>query len=231
MIELDPKFQELMKSRKPNALLTDFVKRQMFVEQEQLKYLAENFFEPKFTKEQANDPQYWFENGYEILRRYSTTTLIGVSKKGSGELITIDGRHLKPNNEGKYPQFKTYNEIYIPRFWTDGYSVYSMRGNTCEVHALDLDDKYFAKEENENILERIVNLLNFGDTMEDGFENLSWIGDNAGCIILRGDEPFLEVRGWGYLTGRLGMTGEDAALVQDAFARYCVTAMGKKKEN
>ena len=25
MIELDPKFQELMKSRKPNALLTDFV--------------------------------------------------------------------------------------------------------------------------------------------------------------------------------------------------------------
>lgn len=39
MIELDPKFQELMKSRKPNALLTDFVKRQMFVEQEQLNIL------------------------------------------------------------------------------------------------------------------------------------------------------------------------------------------------
>ena len=106
-----------------------------------------------------------------------------------------------------------------------------MRGNTCEVHALDLDDKYFANGENDSILERVVNLLNFGASIEDGFENLSWMGDNAGCIILMSDEPFLEVRGWCYLTGRLGMTGEDAALVQDAFARYCVTAMGKKKES
>lgn len=231
MLELDPKFVALMKAKKPNGLMTEFFKCWTFIEQEQLKYLAENFFEPKFTKEQAADPQYWFENDYEILRRYQSTILIGVSQRGSGEIITIDGRHLKANEDGKYPQFKTYNEIYMPRFWTDGYSVYSMRGNTCEVHALDLDDKYFAKEENENILERIVNLLNFGATLEDGFEDLSWMGDNAGCIILRGDEPFLEVRGWGYLTGRLGMTGEDAALVQDAFARFCVTAMGKKKEN
>ena len=56
----------------------------MFVEQEQLKYLAENFFEPKFTKEQAAYPKYWFSDGYEILRRYMNTTMIGVSKKGSG---------------------------------------------------------------------------------------------------------------------------------------------------
>lgn len=231
MIELDPKFQELMKSRKPDVLLTDFVKRQMFIEQEQLKYLAENFFEPKFTKEQAADPQYWFSEGYEILRRYSTAILIGVSKKGGDELITIDGRHLKLDKDGKYPHFKTYNEIYIPQFQTDGYSIYSMRGYIYEVHALDLDDKYFANGESDVILERVVNLLNFGASTDDGFENLSWMGDKAGCIILMDDEPFLEVRGWGYLTGRLGMTGEDAALVQDAFARYCVTAMGKKKES
>ena len=230
MIELDPKFKALMKVRQSDWLMTDFIKQQIFVEQEQLKYLAENFFEPKFTKEQAADPQYWFENGYEILRRYTTTTLIGVSKKHSNEIITIDGIHLKTNKDGKYPQFKTYNEIYIPRFWTDGYSVYSMRGNVCEVHALDLDDKYFLGD-SEALLEKIVNLLNFSAELEDGFENLSWMGDNANCFILKDDEPFLEVRGWGYLTGKLGMSGDDAAKVQDAFARYCVTAMSKKKES
>ena len=196
-----------------------------------MKYLAENFFEPKFTKEQAADPQYWFENDYEILRRYETSILIGVSQRDSGEIITIDGRHLKANKDGKYPQFKTYNEIYMPRFWTDGYSIYSMRGSTCEVHALDLDDKYFANGESDAILERVVNLLNFGVGLEFGFENLSWMGDNANCLILKDDEPFLEVRGWGYLTGKLGMTGEDAAKVQDAFARFCVTTMCKDKEN
>lgn len=60
------------------------------------------------------------------------------------------------------------------------------------------------------------------------FGNPKYVGSLSDSYVEfeNGDETYkLDIRGWGYLTGRCGLDSGDAAKVQDAFGAFVVKCM------
>lgn len=53
------------------------------------------------------------------------------------------------------------------------------------------------------------------------------VSETDKSVITRDGEPFLRMRGWGYLTGcgALNMSPEKAIIIQDSFLEYCLTKL------
>lgn len=73
-------------------------------------------------------------------------------------------------------------------------------------------------------MDKITKILN--DEEAGCFENVSVEADANDCK-LNVDGHRFRVRGWGYMTGFLGLPITEAAKLQDEFAYYCVEKLSK----
>lgn len=103
-------------------------------------------------------------------------------------------------------------DIYKPPFRAEGPMIYSAN-NVLALMAVSID--YYP----EKMMQRTVEILN-GQSESMGCPD---VGCDNGEIYINGD-PFLVVRGWGYLTGICGLNlpEEKAATIQDDFAVWVV---------
>ncbi len=104
----------------------------------------------------------------------------------------------------------TFLEFYEPPFWTDGVFIWSNNGHM----ALMMDD---LSENSDSILQRTCEILN-GTSKPQKVPTLEYRGPD---ILLNGNS-FLTIRGWGELTGALGMTFEEASALQDEFGAWII---------
>lgn len=115
-----------------------------------------------------------------------------------------------------------FKKVYPAPFKTDGVYVWSSPGaDGFETMALMLYESL--DEQGEAILNRIVQLLN-GDAKPNKPQLLSY---SAPEILLNG-EPFLVVRGWGYLQTAT-KTNAEAAKIQDDFAAWVIDKLTMKE--
>lgn len=110
-------------------------------------------------------------------------------------------------------------DIYKPPFTTDGVFIYASNG-IMALMAINLS-LY-----SDRILERVCQILNDEDTPVGAPK----IGYDNGELYLNGD-PFLAIRGWGYLTGigGLNLPEDTAASIQDQFAMWVANKITGKQ--
>ena len=107
-------------------------------------------------------------------------------------------------------------EIYQPAFWTDGIYIWSSNG----VMALMVDDDVC--KDTDSLMHKTCKILNG----EDSPSKPNTLTYDAPTIQMNG-KPFLVVRGWGHLKSE-GFSSEDAADIQDEFAKWVIDKLTMK---
>lgn len=113
-------------------------------------------------------------------------------------------------------------EIYRPPFHAEGVCIYTAN-NIMAFMATNLGR--FPKQ----MMQRTVEILN-GDSEPVGNPDVGW--DN-GEIYINGD-PFMAVRGWGYLTGAngLNLSENEATEIQNNLVEWTASKIkGRPKQN
>lgn len=90
-------------------------------------------------------------------------------------------------------------------------------------------DKHICLEYNsenvfdEHIVQQIADILNDKPSKFNKDINKATVVKNAtDCFVMFEDGDVITVRGWGYLTGVLHLSGKDAAKIQDDFLDFIV---------
>lgn len=109
----------------------------------------------------------------------------------------------------------TFKEVFEPPFRLDpgGYRVYIWCKTGMAFNLLNASEG-----------ERIVALLNG----EEGVQPFDAIDSNGRDIITNGYAPLLKIRGWGRLTGTLGLDVDEALKIQNDFKEWAMKQLKKE---
>lgn len=110
----------------------------------------------------------------------------------------------------------TFEDIYKPPFRSESGYIWSSN-NIMALMAIGYDET-----KTDAMLSRLASILN-GESKP---KRANFISYDAPEIAING-VPTLVIRGWGYLTGNLALTREQACLIQDDFGKWVVEQLMK----
>lgn len=114
------------------------------------------------------------------------------------------------------------SDVWFPPFRTDLYGWIYDKNNepvfSFEIPTSEEEDLEFV-----GMARNIVNILNG----KEG-EKYAGLSIKDGCDLYQENRLIGSFRGWGHLTGRLNLSCEEAARVQDEFIEFCLEKIKKE---
>lgn len=113
----------------------------------------------------------------------------------------------------------TFEDIYKAPFRSEYGYIWSS-DNVMALMAINYEDG-----KTDSMLSRLVSILN-GESKPNKTNAISY---DAPEIVING-VPTLVIRGWGFLTGNLGLSEENACRIQDDFGKWIVEQLVSTEE-